>query len=793
MRKRLLLSFKAFIYTCFILSYTNIAKGQTADVASSFTDTLLCVNGNFVVPISIGSTPFHDTNVFRVEISNATGSFGSPVIVGYGYGNGSGGVLANCSLPPAITPGTGYRLRIVTNYPAYTSGPNNKNIRVSALPTVTASYNGPLCEGDMLNLTATSPNAMPTYSWTGPGGWSVQNAQNPSRANAGFNDSGDYIVTVTSYKCTGKDTVHVMIVPQPQLTQMTSNSPVCEGSELTINYNCPVCNATPGFPLPDFTYPDNTTRRAGAVFIQNTKPSDGGKYTVRVAIGTCWDTMSTTVIIKPTPDTPTATNNGPLCVGATLNVDGSSSTPGVTYRWEAPDGTPYNGTPLSVPNISKTQEGKWKLYAIKDGCDSKPGITEVEVGIPLIPLPVSGDTMLCPGDKLQLSAQAPTTEGIEWKKLPNDSVIISISRTYSKNPVNADDAGVYVVTQEVLGCKSPPTYITVTIPDIKRPTPKNNGPLCIGEKLELTAIGTNNGTYSWTGPNGFASNAQNPTLSDITEDAAGVYSVTTTLEYCDATDTTHVKVKPMPAVTSISSNSPVCSYTYLNLFAESSLPNSTFSWKGPNSFSSAEQNPSIFFQDNVSGTYSVQAIKDGCTSAPATTEVISREGPGISKARNNGPLKEGESIELYADNNKDSVEYYWTGPNGYTSTERNPKIQVATFRNAGKYELFSVYNGCTTSAFTVVEVKDILGITLELYPNPNDGQFTVTGITQTDAPMDITVFNHQGKTMYHGQAIPEQSKFKTNIDLRGVASGVYIFQIIQDAEKKRLRFTIVRQ
>ncbi len=80
-----------------------------------------------------------------------------------------------------------------------------------------------------------------------------------------------------------------------------------------------------------------------------------------------------------------------------------------------------------------------------------------------------------------------------------------------------------------------------------------------------------------------------------------------------------------------------------------------------------------------------------------------------------------------------------------------------------------------------------------MYPNPNDGMFTVTGITQTDNPMDVTIFNHQGMTMYHGQAIPEQSKFKTEIDLRGVASGVYILQIIQDSEKKRVRFTIVRQ
>ncbi|HEY9178985.1 MAG TPA: T9SS type A sorting domain-containing protein [Flavipsychrobacter sp.] len=770
------------------MSYNRVS-GQTANVASNFSDTLLCVNGNFTVPITVSSTPFDDTNVFRIEISNATGSFANPVIVGYAYGNGIGTTVGNCTLPPSITAGTGYRLRIVTNHPAYTSGPNNKNIRVSDLPTVTAASNGPLCEGDMLNLTATSSSPAPTFNWVGPGGWNATNVQNPSRPGVTTNDTGKYIVTITSYKCSSKDTVDLLVVPQPNITEITANSPVCEGSELKIDYKSTVSGSIRN----SWTYPDNTTRNLASINVFNAKPSDAGKYIVKIEVGSCWDTMSVTVVVKPTPDTPTATNNGPLCVGETLTVDGSSSTPGVTYRWEAPDGTPYSGTPLTVPNISKTQEGEWKLFAMKDGCDSKPGITEVKIGIPLVPLPVSGDTMLCPGDKLQLSAQAATTQGIEWKKLPNDSTIISISRTYGKNPVTPEDAGLYVVTQEVLGCKSPPSYINVIVPDIKNPTPKNNGPVCIGEKLELTAVGTNNGTYSWIGPDGFTSNAQNPTLNSVTATSAGIYTITTKLEYCEASDTTHVTVKPMPEVTGISSNSPVCNYTYLNLFAQSSLDNSTFTWTGPDTFKSTEQNPSRFYTDNVRGTYTARAIKDGCISAPVTTEVISREGPGTSRAGNNGPMKEGELLELFAENDKDSVMFYWTGPNGFTSNEQNPRIQVATARNSGKYELFSVYNGCTTSTFTVVDVKDILGITLQLYPNPNDGRFTVTGITQTDAQLEITIFNHQGMTMYHGLAKPENAKFKTEIDMRGVASGVYILQLIQEAERKRIRFTVVRQ
>lgn len=794
MSNRFILKLAVFAYICFNLSFST-ASGQTANVSSAFSDTLLCVNGSFNVPITIGSTQFQDTNVFRVEMSNTSGSFANPVIVGYAYGNGSGQApVANCSLPSSVTAGTGYRLRIVTNYPAYTSGPNNKDIRVSEIPTVTAGANGPLCEGDVLDLTATSPSTAADYNWTGPGAWTATKVQNPSRTGLTTNDSGDYVVTVTRYNCSSKDTVKVIVVPQPKVTLIkinnvpASNGEVCEGSELRIDYESSISGMTNSW-----TYPNNNVRFLASIFNQNTKMSDAGKYIVKIEVGSCWDTMSTYIKVKPQPDTPVASNNGPLCVGESLTLNGSSSTPGVSYRWESPGGTPYTGTPVTIPNIDKNQEGEWKLFAIKDGCDSEPGTTEVKVGIPLTQLPVSGDTMLCPGDKLQLSAQAPTQQGIEWKKLPNDSVIISINRSYGKNPVTAEDAGVYVVTQEVMGCKSPPTYINVIIPDIKQPDPGNNGPLCIGETLELSAVTTNNGVYNWTGPDGFTSNAQNPQINTVTDAAAGVYTVTTTFEYCTSTDTTHVTVKPMPEVTNVGSNSPVCNYTYLRLFAESSLSNSTYAWTGPNGFTSAEQNPSIFFLDNVSGTYTAQAIKDGCISAPATTEVISREGPGISKARSNGPLKEGETIELYADNDKDSVEFYWTGPDGFTSMERNPTIQVATFRNAGKYELFSVYNGCTTSAFTVVDVKDILGITLQLYPNPNDGQFTIAGITQTDAPLDVTIFNHQGMTMYHGQAMPDHSKFKKEIDLRGAASGVYILQLIQDAERKRIRFTIVRQ
>ncbi|MDR3328222.1 MAG: hypothetical protein LBT04_08975 [Prevotellaceae bacterium] len=66
------------------------------------------------------------------------------------------------------------------------------------------------------------------------------------------------------------------------------------------------------------------------------------------------------------------------------------------------------------------------------------------------------------------------------------------------------------------------------------PPADNNGPLCVGDSLQLTAQTSNIGgaIYSWTGPNGFTSNLQNPTINNVTTANAGIYTliVSTTTE-----------------------------------------------------------------------------------------------------------------------------------------------------------------------------------------------------------------------------------------------------------------------
>jgi hypothetical protein len=79
------------------------------------------------------------------------------------------------------------------------------------------------------------------------------------------------------------------------------------------------------------------------------------------------------------------------------------------------------------------------------------------------------------------------------------------------------------------------------------PTATNDSPICAGSTLYLTNSIVSGAVYAWTGPNGFTSSVQNPTIANVTTAAAGTYSVTATLGGCtSAAGTTVVTVNSPP-------------------------------------------------------------------------------------------------------------------------------------------------------------------------------------------------------------------------------------------------------
>ena len=92
------------------------------------------------------------------------------------------------------------------------------------------------------------------------------------------------------------------------------------------------------------------------------------------------------------------------------------------------------------------------------------------------------------------------------------------------------------------------------------PTAGNNGPICTGSTLSLTASSITGATYSWTGPNGFTSSSRNPTVStSATTAMAGTYSVTATLYgYTSTAGTTTVTVYGNLTAGISGGTSPIC-------------------------------------------------------------------------------------------------------------------------------------------------------------------------------------------------------------------------------------------
>jgi hypothetical protein len=69
----------------------------------------------------------------------------------------------------------------------------------------------------------------------------------------------------------------------------------------------------------------------------------------------------------------------------------------------------------------------------------------------------------------------------------------------------------------------------------------SNAPVCAGTSLNLTATTVASSTYAWTGPNGFTSSAQNPSLT-YSAAYAGVYEVQVTAAGCATPSFAYVKV-----------------------------------------------------------------------------------------------------------------------------------------------------------------------------------------------------------------------------------------------------------
>jgi uncharacterized repeat protein (TIGR03803 family) len=216
---------------------------------------------------------------------------------------------------------------------------------------------------------------------------------------------------------------------------------------------------------------------------------------------------------------------------------------------------------------------------------------------------------------------------------------------------------------------------------------------CAVPQINLNVISNISGvTYAWSGPNGFSSTLQNPEIS-----TPGNYIVTVTYSGQSKIDTAIVTQDITTPVATAAGATITCTNTSVILSGSSVTSGVTYSWDGPNGFTSPLQNPTV----SNTGTYTLTVTNpvNGCASTASAIVDQNNTVPGASAGVSGILTCNATSVSLLGSSPTSGVTYSWSGPLTFASTEQNPITA-----NPGTYILVvtNPANGCTSSGSIIV-------------------------------------------------------------------------------------------
>jgi gliding motility-associated-like protein len=298
----------------------------------------------------------------------------------------------------------------------------------------------------------------------------------------------------------------------------------------------------------------------------------------------------------------------------------------------------------------------------------------------------------CAGQSLSLTASG-TGVNYNWSG-PNG--FSSTLFTPIITNVSTLASGTYSLIVSAGTCTGSATAAVLVNP-LPTPTITNNSPVCERNAIALTVSGGN--TYSWVGPASFSTTGTGVNISNAALSNGGTYTTTVTDNNgCSRTATTAVVVNALPVIAAVGST--VCENATANLSASGGT---AYVWSGPNQFSGTGASQQL---QNASasmiGTYTVSVTDgNGCVSS-SVTQVYVNTIPTVTMSANT-PVCENQSIQLQA-TSPTGLSYAWTGPNGFYSTQKNPRIDSVKPVASGIYTVMVMDNiGCSIKGtFTMV-------------------------------------------------------------------------------------------
>lgn len=551
-------------------------------------------------------------------------------------------------------------------------------------------------------------------------------------------------------------------------------------------------------------------------------------------------------MVKTTPIVPVSiTLNSaasPSTTSITANVgDQISFTPESTegtWAWTGPSGFSSTSPSITLSSIQLNQGGVYKLKHISaeglvsvqsftitlNGCASAALVSNLAVNAEASQQ-LSSATILA-GSYVVLQ---PTPTDGQWTWTgPNG--FAAGSRVIRFNSISQQQAGQYTATySDANGCKSTLAVqlaVTGTDPCSSAIIPYLNVNDLKWEKLNYASVSNGGkvtigpqpfeGTWKWSGPNGFSSSAREYTVSDFNDSKAGIYqAIYTNTAGCSSTmdfvvGAAGCATTPIAPVLKVNGNAwdkpdSVKLASGDNLLITPPAVQGIWSWKGPNGFSSNSRELSFekilhikagqFVASYIdtkacisSYTVNVEVTGDDYCSTPIVPYFNINDGSW--KSQSSAVLAVGDKFSMGAQ--PTSGAWTWTGPKNFTATKRDFTINNFQMDQSGTYKAILTNNlGCWSySSFSinptinvgVPEIESAGTSVLNIYPNPVTTQLWVNAGEQLFNQLMVT--DQLGRLVYQSK---ETRQNTTVLDVSSWPSGMYILKIITNKNETMLK------
>lgn len=707
--------------------YTVVITKTVCPMSSVTATVNVTTNGTVINPsITVSNT---------ITCTNPTAQLTvTPGPTGYSYSWTGPGIVGANNTQIINVSQAGTYTAAVSNLTNTCQGTATITVTTNTTPPVVLATpsNSSICSGQSISLTASGAT---TYTWS----------TNAVSANINVAPTVNTVYTVIGTNavngCTNSATSNITVIPLP-VPNANSNSAVCVGNTLNLTGNGGSVYAWQG--------PNAFISGTQNPSIPAVTTAAAGIYTLTVMVGTCTGSTTTNVVINPLP-TPTVTNNGPVCVGQTINF---TSNGGSIYSWSGPGSFSSNQQNPSILN-STTSNGGVYILTVTDanGCINSVTSPVIVNQLPIITL---SSSTICINQNITLGANGGTT--YNWSGPQGYT-------SNSQNPVipsaQPNMGGVYTVTvTDVNNCSSTSNTVVVVNP-LPNPTASNNSPVCVGGVFSLT--GNGGATYLWNGPNGFIASIQNPSVIATSANQSGNYTLTVSDNIgCTNTVITSVNVNPLPVANIISSNNTACAPHCVTFTVSSTSAIQIASWSYNGSNVTNGVNTQYCF--NTSGIYTVSAeVMDVNNCAGSTTYTVEIYPVPVADF-NFAPIKPIINIDpevqfTDASYNANIVSWNWYFMNTaqYTSVLQNPSFP---YTEPGTYPVALVVkseHGCIDTIVRPVVVGEDYGLYVPNAFTPN-----ADGLNDVFQPKgfgivkyELNIFDRWGEKVFHTTTFEE--------------------------------------